>query len=309
MLDPLIHRHFFCADLSRFVHESMYGTGGVTTIYALLEYPGGWESKAIADSTLSSEVKAYLSGLAKGPLKAKTLLIKQDRQPKHELTFFVVVVRESDPVIYQFKLERYEDLLKLDLAGIDSGQMPAGARRVVHPLFLICTHGRHDKCCAKFGYPTYKLMRTYYAEATWQVSHVGGDRFASNVICFPHGIYYGHVDHDDALQIIDGYRAGQMRMKNYRGRSCYSKEAQVAEYFLRTETGVEGIDRARLLEILPGEDKTFSVSFEVDGTDHFTVRVKRRASEFQNFMTCHAASRKTVAQYTLIEVEKLPVQS
>jgi hypothetical protein len=303
MLDPLIHRHFFCADLSRYVHESMYGTGVVASVYVLLEYPGGWESRAIMDSTLSPEVKAYLGELAKGPLRAKTLLIKQDRHPIDRITMFAVLVSELEPVSYEFKLDSYEDILNLDLTGFLRGQIPAGAMKLKHPLFLVCTHGRHDKCCAKFGYPTYKLMRTYYREGTWQVSHVGGDRFASNVVCFPHGIYYGHVDHDDAIGIIDGYRAGRLRVKNYRGRSCYTKEGQVAEYFLRSETGIMELDRVRLLDVVQSEnEETYSATFLVDGTERHVVRYSRRASEFQNFMTCHAASRKSVSQYSLIDV-------
>lgn len=308
MLDPLIHRHFFCADLSRYVYESMYGTGGVANFYVLLEYPGGWESRAIMDSTLSPEVKQRLDALAKGPLRAKTHLIKQDRRKLDHITMFVVLVRELDPVIYEFKLDQYEDLLDLEVECFLEGRVPAGASELDHPLFLVCTHGRHDKCCAKFGYPTYRLMRTYYREGTWQVSHVGGDRFASNVVCFPHGIYYGHVSHDDAISIIDGYRAGTVSVKNYRGRSCYRKDGQVAEYFFRTETGIMDLGRARLVEVIETEaEALFTATFIVDENQRYVVRFTRRMSEFQNFMTCHAASRKSVAQYSLVDIVQVSI--
>ena len=33
-----------------------------------------------------------------------------------------------------------------------------------------------------------------HPEETWEVSHIGGDRFAGNLLVLPHGLYYGRLD-------------------------------------------------------------------------------------------------------------------
>ncbi|MEO6393214.1 MAG: sucrase ferredoxin, partial [Pyrinomonadaceae bacterium] len=263
MLNPLVHRHFFCSDLSRQAGENLFGTGVTAETFILLEYPGGWEPRAITDSTLPDQVKDQLEELTRPPLRAKTLLIKQDRKYPDHITLFVVSVREQDSITYRIILESYEQMLDLDLRGLAAGRLIPGSEIVDHPLFLVCTHGRHDKCCAKFGFPTYKLMKEHEPEGTWQVSHVGGDRFASNVVCFPHGIYYGHVSPADAISIIYNYRRGVLNLKNYRGRACFGKESQAAEYFVRTASGITELGALSLSSIAKFEG-------ELRWTAHYT---------------------------------------
>jgi hypothetical protein len=65
---------------------------------------------------------------------------------------------------------------------------------------LVCTHGSHDACCGKFGYPAYEALRYGYAGASkrqlrvWRTSHIGGHRFAPTLIDFPEGRYWGHLE-------------------------------------------------------------------------------------------------------------------
>ena len=54
---------------------------------------------------------------------------------------------------------------------------------------FICTHGRHDKCCAKFGQKLADQMRYHvheqnYPVEVWESSHLGGHRFAATMIDF-----------------------------------------------------------------------------------------------------------------------------
>ena len=57
-----------------------------------------------------------------------------------------------------------------------------------HPLLLVCTHGIRDRCCARYGQ---ELCRNLHGLApdgwVWQASHVGGDRFAGNLVVLPEG--------------------------------------------------------------------------------------------------------------------------
>jgi hypothetical protein len=68
-----------------------------------------------------------------------------------------------------------EHLLEV-LSGSDPGEVSE------EPIYLVCTHGRHDACCAVRGRPVAAALAAAYPERTWECSHIGGDRFAANVV-------------------------------------------------------------------------------------------------------------------------------
>ena len=118
--------------------------------------------------------------------------------------------------------------------------------QLAHPLLLVCTHGKHDACCAKYGLPVYEAMRDLVDEGwLWQCSHVGGDRFAGNVVCLPEGVYYGRVGAGDALALVEEHLAGRVQLDLYRGRSCYSFRVQAAERAVRASSRRARPGRAR----------------------------------------------------------------
>ena len=101
---------------------------------------------------------------------------------------------------------------------------------------LVCTHGSHDACCGKFGYPTYEILRYGYAGASkrqlrvWRTSHIGGHRFAPTLIDFPEGRYWGHLEPValEKLVLRSGPVSGLGRF--YRGWAGLSgKFEQIAE--------------------------------------------------------------------------------
>jgi hypothetical protein len=121
-------------------------------------------------------------------------------------------------------------------AGEFSGDLAAlavGSERAilepVAPLFLVCTHGRRDACCGRYGGALAReLARRGYP--VWETSHVGGHRFAANLVILPHGLYYGPVGADDASAAIDAYRRGTVVAARYRGRAGLPAGQQAAEY-------------------------------------------------------------------------------
>src|SRR5215210_7653415 len=205
---------FFCSDLSRGFAEKTYGTASVGDLWLLIEYPFPWGSQALKDSDLSQAVKAYLVRAMKTIPRSRLLFIKRDRRkPKDELAVFVVRCREHRPSITRLKINDYEQLLNIDLKGLAaSGSAIAEAGDSSpsdDPLYLVCTHGKRDKCCAKFGYPLYKSLSSANT-SVWQSSHVGGDRFAANLVCFPHGLFYAHVTEETGRLCIEEYEARRL---------------------------------------------------------------------------------------------------
>ena len=105
------------------------------------------------------------------------------------------------------------------------------------PIVLVCTNGKKDKCCSLKGYPVYKALREAAPHMlVLQSSHVGGDRFAANVISLPHGIYYGRVEETDVPDLLHHIDAGEILMPRFRGISTRSFAVQAAEQYLRLHT-------------------------------------------------------------------------
>ena len=304
MLEELLA---FCSVRSKEAAEETFGTASTGDAWLLLEYARPWGAKAFRESTLPKAVKVYLSGLLKSIPRSRVLLIKQTRTIKGPLSLFVVRSGESSSSILKYEFLEYEQLLDLDLVSALAGGSPSGTTPWEEPLFLVCTHGKRDKCCAKFGIPIYKTISTLVGESSvWQCSHVGGDRFAANVVCFPDGIFYGHVTEETAKLIVKEYDERRIVLTNFRGRSCYSFPVQAAEFFARRETGFRRIGDLKFLTYDPLKPNEWRVRFfsEVDAKVH-QVSLRSHLSEFQNRLTCHSSEPQSVVQYSLIEHEIL----
>jgi Sucrase/ferredoxin-like len=159
-------------------------------------------------------------------------------------------------------------------------------------LFLVCTHGKHDPCCARQGRPLFEALEEQLeAETVWQTTHVGGDRFAGNVVCLPHGLYYGRVAREDAVEVLDTHLAGLIALPHYRGRSCHTFAAQAAERDIREAAGLRGIDDLRFA----GEEDGVFAFVERDGTRH--ERRVRVGLGPEDYLTCSATEMRRPRRY------------
>ena len=292
---------FFCSELSRRAGERSAGTASTGAVWFLLEYPHGWGRHAFEESALPSEVKQFFKDAMARIRHSRILFIKTDRARRDaRMNLFVVRCREREPFAVRLRLEKYFDALQYDLAELASGRDLQGGEVCPGPLFLVCTHGRRDKCCAKFGVPLYNALRDHVGEVVWQSSHVGGDRFAGNLVCFPHGLFYAHATPESGRRIVDEYRAGRVHAEEFRGRACYPHPIQAAEAFVREEAGVSGVEDLRFLSVHSEGADVWRVRFEgrADGRVH-EARVARRTSDFRNPITCHSADPQTVSQFHL----------
>ncbi len=139
------------------------------------------------------------------------------------------------------------DLLDLDLAALGRGESPGLTPSDV-PVLAVCTHGRHDTCCAELGRPAAAALAAAHPEETWQVSHIGGDRFAGNLLVLPHGLYYGRVDPTSALTVAGAHLAGDLDLDHLRGRSGWAMPVQAAEIALRRRLELTAVGGVRLVQ-------------------------------------------------------------
>lgn len=294
---------FYCSDLARQAGESIFGTAPRVDVWFLLEYNGPWQKKAFEQSDLPAPTKQALSTYFDALPNARLLLIRRQPAPAAPARprLYVAFTPERDPALYRFDLAAYEDVLSLDLAAMRSGDPTYRSARCAEPLFLVCANGERDRCCGRAGLPVYEALAQAVGEAAWQCTHVGGHRYAANVLCFPHGVYYGYVGVEDVGPLAEAYRRGQVILPHYRGRSCYRREVQAAEYFLRAETGITDLDAFRLVDAERGDNYRWTVTFEAqaDGAHH-RIHGQTDPAALRNYLSCGESEPSPVVQHRLI---------
>jgi hypothetical protein len=280
----------FCADLARENDEPLGATASRIDHWLLIEYRGLWARDALSGSGLSDQVKGHLRDQVAHAPHGRLLFIRRpDRRGHPRLLAFAVASRPGVTRITRTEFEAYDDLRGLDLL---AGE-PAG-----HPLFLVCTHGKHDPCCARYGRSLYEALRDELdPDWAWQASHIGGDRFAGNLVCLPEGLYYGRVDRETAGSVLDEHFARRVAMGNFRGRSIYTFPVQAAERFVRERTGLVGIDDLAL-ERVERHDGSFDVTFAAVGGEQHRVRVDDEPGDLTQ-MTCASETLERPRRYVV----------
>lgn len=277
----------------------------------MLEYPFPWGRKAFEESTLASPVKNLLSNLLDETPQSKLLFIKnRESLFSDRISFFVGVGSERQPQLYRFALRNYEDLLDIDVRALLAGDQLPNAPVYSAPIYLVCTNGKRDPCCAKFGLQVYDhLVEAQQrvedqAGAVWQTTHVGGHRFAANVVCFPHGIYFGRVTGDEARLLVDRYQSGQILLDRYRGRACYQPVVQAAEYFLRNHTAEPAISAfSHTWTQTVGPDR-WNVQFASRSQAiEYRLSITSEPSHSPVYKSCTDEDGVAVVQYRLVDIE------
>jgi hypothetical protein len=185
-------------------------------------------------------------------------------------------------------------LLDVPLSGTGGGS--------AEPIYLVCTHGTRDVCCAVRGRPVADHLTSHRPNQTWETSHVGGHRYAANLVLLPHGLYYGHVTPDEALAAVKAYEAGLVVPDRLRGRSIHPPQVQAAECFARLE-----LNETRLGELTPGTAVAVdSDTWEVPlGRTAGTVTVTVRAvSGVPARLSCRDTEPSPYTSYELVSLTR-----
>jgi hypothetical protein len=289
----MAERRPFCSDLSRENGEPLGATASRIDRWFLIEYRTLWTRDAVAGSGLSDQVKAHLREQVRSVQNGRLLFVRRpDRRRAETLLAFSGDAREGLERLRRFELGAHEELRELDLTDELAGSP------VEHPLFLVCTHGKHDPCCARYGRPLYDGLRDEVEEDwVWQTTHIGGDRFAGNLVCLPEGVYYGRVERADAPRIVDEHSAGRVLVERYRGRSIHHFAVQAAELAVREKTGVRGIKDV-VLKAAQRDGETWRVTFGTGATQH-ELEVRPELGDL-TYLTCHSTGVKRPRRYVVV---------
>lgn len=194
-----------------------------------------------------------------------------------------------------------EELVDLDLGLLDEREAPGIGAAHDRELFLVCTNGRHDPCCADLGRPVVRALTDAGIDDVWETTHVGGDRFAANVVCLPTGVYLGRVSAGDAARVLEEVARGSIPLENYRGRSCYPPIVQAAEIFLRQALDERRVEALRLRVSARPSDDEVVVHARLDNGRGFLVHVARTAAP-RTTLTCTSAGPSAPWSYALVDL-------
>jgi hypothetical protein len=214
--------------------------------WLMVEHPGAW-SRDVADRVLAAALPpARLRLLADLRRRhgLRPLLVRRPNERPGRAGPRTVLVGGA------YEGRRWLERLELDdlrgLADLDLGALAAGSGGLGDPVteavFGVCTHGAKDMCCATLGRPVARALAEAAPGRVWETTHVGGDRFAGNVLVLPPGFLYGHVTAASAARVAAAADAGEVLPDLLRGRTSVPARVQVAEIAVRRVTGLRAVD-------------------------------------------------------------------
>ncbi len=292
-----------CGDTARRRQDPQLGTAPVIRRWLLIEHPGPWPIEALDVPEFSPELRAAATTAVRS-IGGRVLLVRRPGragQLREGASRAWGVVTDTGSVWGRWTTD--QDLF----AAVETLREPPSAQRR-DPLLLVCAHGVHDTCCALRGRPVAAELAGRWPEATWECTHVGGDRFAPNVVVLPDGVYYGYLDTDDAVDVIERHFAGELSVAHLRGLTRYPPPAQAAVGEVQRRWGPYQIDDV----VVAGVSSSRLHRWDVDlvlpdrGDIRATVVASNRPAAR---LTCRAAAETSALEYVVSAIEEHPSRS
>lgn len=290
-----------CSVESSSRNEPLYATASLVSAWLLIEQPGAWGPDALIESKFPASIARELERRSG---RVRVLLIRHRSTRRGDPVFFkahsggngvgpsLVSASLSDPAL----------LLDVDFDALAEGDVGPG-QEIDRPIYLVCTHGRHDVCCADRGRPLYRALSPIRPERTWEVSHLGGDRFAGNLLVLPRGDYFGRVEPDEVETLVSNYESGRIDISHHRGRSSQPRLVQAAEFFLREAEGITGFDDLVVTDYHRLDHDHADVVFRRE-EDVVAVSVRARRVDEPRSLTCRADQAAYPVSYDLVSITR-----
>lgn len=258
----------------------MLGTAFPASRLLLVEQPGPWGRAGLSGSRFDARVARELERAAV-EASVRVLAIRRiGRSPRGEpRRWFLVDCRSGHRSVRSGTYT--EDAELLDFASDDT----IGGDVVEGPLHLVCAHSKHDACCALRGRPVAAALAAVRPGQVWECSHLGGDRFAANVLVLPHGLLYGRVLPDSAQEFAEAADDGVVLASLLRGRVGFAPVVQAALAYAHGELAVTNLDELGFVETRDREGGAVVRLSTPRGPVDVTVSVTRSAADL---LTCQA---------------------
>ncbi|MFG2881627.1 sucrase ferredoxin [Streptomyces sp. NPDC048297] len=303
-----------CATVSRSLDEPVSGTAATATTWLLLEQPGPWGAKALTSSHLDPALGRALEMAADGT-GVRVALIRRPGRHADPGTPPVRQVYAAHTVPGKVWLHSATTrdpglLLGLDLAALGAGDHRSfgavldGRPHTGDPLALVCTNGKRDRCCAMLGRPLAAELAASGVQGVWEVTHLGGHRFAPTVLVLPYGYAYGRAEAHIVKEALHGAQEGRVLVEECRGRSTWERPGQAAELAVRAMAGEYAADALRVVRTEGAAPRWEVTVAHADGRG-WCVTVTQTAGLPPRPESCGAAVLGTPARMDVVAVREL----
>jgi hypothetical protein len=310
---------FGCTDRARFRDDPLIGTAPHAHGWLLIEHRGPWGVEALAESGIDHHVLTSLSTAARQANWRILLIRRPGRQVDSDRRRWLAIGPlnavggdwrvDADLLTAAAVTRRLAQRTRTEpLEGTDGSTQPerhASPVATAEPVILVCTHGTHDTCCAVRGRPVAAALAARWPEAVWECSHLGGDRFAANVVVLPDAAYYGNLDADSAVGVVASHLAGRLAIDRLRGLARYPPVAQVAIAEAHRRLGPMGATAITAGEAEQVEPHRWRVQVQAPGSRWLAEVVAERRRPA--VLTCRAATATPATAYLVTTF--LPVPS
>jgi hypothetical protein len=290
-----------CAPAALDRGDDLVATAASVTRWLLVEQPGRWGRDALLHSQLDPATGRRLAAAA-AERGIRVVLIRRPGRsgPGPTRRWAYADSRLGRESIRWGSYADHAELLDRLVAGVSTGWSdgPADGNPDSRPTYLVCAHGRHDACCAIRGRPVAAALRLLRPGLVWECSHIGGDRFAANVLVLPEGLYYGHVDVVAAPEIVAAYDAGEVVPQLLRGRSSLAAPVQAAQQQARLLLGERRIDALAPIDMKRVAPGTWRVVL-ARGDRPVAVTVRAEAAPPQ-LLTCSSVRPEAARVFRLL---------
>src|SRR6478672_257696 len=221
-----------CALHAQLRGDPMLGTAFPASRLLLVEQPGPWGRAGLPASRFNPAAAAALVARA-GQRGIRVLAIRRPgRTPRGIVRRWALVDCGSGREAARWgSYESDAELLELPLDG-------SAGEPTQQLAYLVCTHSKHDTCCALRGRNVAGALHEVRPGLVWECSHVGGERFAANVLVLPAGLLYGRVLPFAAQEFVAAAEAGEVVGALLRGRIGLPSLAQAALAFAHEHLAV-----------------------------------------------------------------------
>ena len=215
----------FCTGHTLAAGEPLAGTGAHQARNILIRWPKGrWEHSLRIAAEMPDDLVAAIDSAVEAGWRVN--LIDRKPDPGGCIIVFPQAIRCDLP------LQAYPALIRA--VAEDKDLASFGPRTIPPSCVFVCTHGKHDACCAKWGFAAYKsLCAAAPAHGDdfdiWEITHLGGCRHAGGALVLPAGRKYGRLVPADAVPLLAAEARDLPYLPAFRGTNHMQAPAQVAE--------------------------------------------------------------------------------
>jgi hypothetical protein len=285
-----------CSVASLEREEPLFATASRVDRWLAVEQRGPWSAETVPRSRLGESLAAALGSIAMAGDARLMLIRRPGGVPATGRRVFYADSRPGREQLLSRVVHDDAELARLALPG----SQPAGWIPVGNRLLLVCTHGKHDSCCAIWGRPVVRALAARYPQETWECSHSGGDRFAPNLVVLPEGYYFGRLPAATAADIVAALDNGRLTTRHLRGRSSLGLPVQAAQHFARERFGTDDAADLTPRGVHRGDDGSWQVRLGSAERGEVAVTVLRVAAPEAHRLTCSAPAPAEAFSWVLV---------